>query len=229
MLVAVLMLGLAICVYFPSLWVRWVMHKHSEAIDDMPGTGGELAQHLLSQFDMHEHKVEQTAPHTDHYDPGAKTVRLSPDNFSGKSLTAIAVAAHEVGHALQHHRDEEIFKLRSRYVPTAKLLEKVGIMMLYLLPFIGLLVKAPAAVFELIAISLAFQLAGALSYLVVLPEELDASFNKALPILAKGNYVPPHHEEAVRAVLKAAALTYFAAALANVLNIGRWLMVLIRR
>ncbi len=229
MIAGLLMLALAICVYLPSLWVRWVMHKHSTAIDDMPGTGGELAGHLLTQFDMHDYKVEQTAPHTDHYDPGAKAVRLSPHNFSGKSLTAIAVAAHEVGHALQHHRDEEIFKLRSRYVPTAKRLEKLGIMILYALPIVGVLVKAPAAIFGLIAISLAFQLAGALSYLVVLPEELDASFNKALPILAKGNYVPVHHEEAVRAVLKAAALTYFAAALANVLNIGRWLMVLIRR
>lgn len=229
MIPALLLLLLAGCVYFPSLWVRWVMHKHSEPIDDMPGTGGELAEHLLTQFDMHEHKVEQTTPHADHYDPNAKTVRLSPDNFSGKSLTAIAVAAHEVGHALQHHRNEEIFKLRSRYVPTAKRLEQVGIMILWAVPILGILVKVPAAIFGLVAISLAFQLAGALSYLVVLPEELDASFNKALPILAKGNYVPEHHEDAVRAVLKAAALTYFAAALANVLNIGRWLMVLIRR
>ncbi len=229
MLYAVLMLALAVCVYLPSLWVRWVMHKHSTAIEDMPGTGGELAAHLLQRFDMSEHKVEQTAPHADHYDPTAKTVRLSPENFAGKSLTAIAVAAHEVGHALQHHRNEEIFKLRSRYVPNAKRLERIGIMILYTLPIIGLLVKAPAAVFGLIAISLLMQLAGALSYLVVLPEEMDASFNKALPILTEGNYIQPHHEIAVRAVLKAAALTYFAAALANVLNIGRWLMVLIRR
>jgi len=173
--------------------------------------------------------VNSLSIYTDHYDPAAKTVRLSPNNFSGKSLTAIAVAAHEVGHALQHHRDEEIFKLRSRYVPTAKLLEKFGIMILWALPVMGVLVKIPIAMVGLIAISLAFQLAGALSYLVVLPEELDASFNKALPILAKGNYVPAHHEDAVRDVLRAAALTYFAAALANVLNIGRWLMILVRR
>lgn len=229
MLYAVLMLALAICVYLPSLWVRWVMHKYSTAIEDMPGTGGELATHLLQRFDMSEHKVEQTAPHSDHYDPAAKAVRLSPENFAGKSLTAIAVAAHEVGHALQHHRNEEIFKLRSRYVPNAKRLERIGIMILYALPIIGVLIKAPAAVFGLIAISLLMQLAGALSYLVVLPEEMDASFNKALPILTAGDYIQPHHEVAVRAVLKAAALTYFAAALANVLNIGRWLMVLIRR
>lgn len=229
MLYGVLMLLLAACVYLPSLWVRWVMHRHSTEIEDMPGTGAELATHLLEQFDMSEHIVEETTPNSDHYDPSAKAVRLSPANFSGKSLTAIAVAAHEVGHALQHHRDEEIFKLRNRYLPTAKRLERIGIMLLYLLPMIGFLIKAPAAVFALIALSLVMQLAGALSYLIVLPEEMDASFNKALPILTKGNYIRSHHEKAVRAVLKAAALTYFAAALANVLNIGRWLMVLIRR
>jgi len=139
---------LAACVYLPSLWVRWVMHKHSAEIDDMPGTGGELAEHLLQQFSMTEHKVEQSAPHADHYDPGAKTVRLSPDNYTGKSLTAIAVAAHEVGHALQHHRDEEIFRLRARFVPKAKLLERAGIMILYLLPLIGLLIKTPGAFFQ---------------------------------------------------------------------------------
>jgi len=229
MLYAILMSLFAACVYLPSLWVRWVKHRYATTIDDMPGTGGELAQHLLEQFDMNEHKVEETAPNTDHYDPNDRAVRLSPENFSGKSLTAIAVAAHEVGHALQHHRNEEIFRLRNKYVPTAKLLERAGIMLLYLLPLIGLLVKAPAAVFSLIALSLMMQLAGALAYLIVLPEEMDASFNKALPILTKGNYIQAHHEDAVRSVLKAAALTYFAGALANVLNIGRWLMVLIRR
>ncbi len=229
MLYATLMLLLAAAVYLPALWVRWVMRRHAATIEDMPGTGGELAQHLLEQFDMVDHKVEETAPNTDHYDPNDQAVRLSPANFSGKSLTAIAVAAHEVGHALQHHRDEEIFRLRTRFLPTAKLLERIGIMLLYLLPLIGLLIKAPAAVFALIALSLMLQLAGALSYLIVLPEEMDASFNKALPILTKGNYIQAHHEDAVRAVLKAAALTYFAAALANVLNIGRWVMVLIRR
>ena len=229
MLIGLILLVLTACVYLPSLWVRWVMHKYSDPIEAIPGTGGELAEHLLLQFDMQDYKVEQTAPAADHYDPLAKTVRLSPDNYAGKSLTAVAVAAHEVGHALQHHRKEEIFQLRERYVPTAKRLGRLGIMILYALPLVGIIVKAPGAVFALIALSLVLQLAGALSYLIVLPEEMDASFNKALPILIKGKYVPKNHEEAIRAVLKAAALTYFAAALANVLNIGRWLMVLIRR
>jgi uncharacterized protein len=79
-----------------------------------------------------------------------------------------------------------------------------------------------------IALSLLLQLAGAFAYLIILPEEWDASFNKALPVLIEGRYIEPAHMPAVRQVLKAAALTYFAAALANVLHVGRWFMLLRR-
>ena len=81
---------------------------------------------------------------------------------------------------------------------------------------------------SVIVVSLVFQFIGALSYLIVLPEEWDASFNKALPILIDGEYIESDQERAVREVLKAAALTYFAAALASMLNIGRWLLILRR-
>jgi len=225
-LATLLLLG---CVYLPSLWVRWVMHKHGKQIQDMPGTGGELAEHLLRHFDLKGYKVEQALANVNHFDPSAQAVRLSPENYAGKSLTAIAVAAHEVGHALQHHRQEKIFELRKRYLPTAKRFERVGVLLLWALPILGFLLKTPAVIFGVIALSLTFQLIGALSYLIVLPEEWDASFNKALPILIEGEYIQQQHVEPVRSVLKAAALTYFAGALANVLNIGRWLMVLIRR
>ena len=76
--------------------------------------------------------------------------------------------------------------------------------------------------------SLLLQLIGALAYLIILPEEWDASFNKALPILIEGEYVAEDKLPNIRNVLKAAAITYFASALANVLNIGRWLLLLRR-
>ena len=77
-------------------------------------------------------------------------------------------------------------------------------------------------------ISLLLQLIGALAYLIILPEEWDASFNKALPILMEGEYVAEDKLPNIRNVLKAAAITYFASALANVLSIGRWLLLLRR-
>jgi Predicted Zn-dependent protease len=76
--------------------------------------------------------------------------------------------------------------------------------------------------------SLLLQLIGALAYLIILPEEWDASFNKALPILMEGEYVAEDKLPNIRNVLKAAAITYFASALANVLSIGRWLLLLRR-
>ena len=141
----------------------------------------------------------------------------------------MAVAAHEVGHAIQFAREEPLSRLRGRYLPVSAWLGKVGIAMLWALPVVTLVLRAPSLVFVFIGLSLLFQLAGAAMYLIILPEEWDASFNKALPMLKEGNYLPDHMLPAAHSVLKAAALTYCAAALANVVNIGRWFVLLVRR
>ena len=219
---------LAILVYVPSFWVRHIMAKHSKEIAELPGTGGELAKHLIERFELTGITVEEAAPNTDHFDPAGPVVRLSPDNFNGRSLTAVAVAAHEVGHAMQFHRGEKIFELRKRYLPMAARFNRVGVVIMMTIPFIALLIRMPLVIGGVIALSLLLQLAGAFAYLIILPEEWDASFNKALPVLIEGEYIEQAHIPAVRQVLKAAALTYFAAALANVLHIGRWFMLLRR-
>jgi len=219
---------LAFLVYVPSVWVRHIMSKHSREIADLPGTGGELAKHLIERYELTGISVEEAAPNSDHFDPAAATVRLSPDNFNGRSLTAVAVAAHEVGHAIQFHRNEKIFELRKRYLPLANRLKQVGVVLMFLIPLIALLLRSPLAIGGVVGLSLLLQLAGAFAYLIILPEEWDASFNKALPILIEGEYIDPSQLPAIRQVLKAAALTYFAAALANVLHVGRWLMILRR-
>ena len=194
----------------------------------MPGTGGELARHLVERFKLDGVAVETTDEGRDHFDPGAPAVRLSPSNYEGKSLTAVAIAAHEVGHAIQFHREEEIFKLRAKYMPTAMRLRRAGELLLVAVPIVALLVKSPPAIIAAITLSLALQLAGAGAYLIMLPEEWDASFNKALPILREGEYVPESQIGAVRKILRAAALTYFAGALASIVNIGRWALLLRR-
>jgi Zn-dependent membrane protease YugP len=145
------------------------------------------------------------------------------DNYHGKSLTAVAVAAHEVGHAIQFHRNEPISRLRKKYLPTAIMVKRIGIGALMFMPVITALVRLPHAAIVMTAIGVAAMLISALMYLVVLPEEMDASFNKALPILTKGNYIKPEQEQTVRKILKAAALTYFAAALADIVSLWRWI------
>ncbi|MCG8415902.1 MAG: zinc metallopeptidase [Pseudomonadales bacterium] len=228
MLFAILGLVLAASIILPSFWVKRVMHFYSKDMPELPGTGGELAQHLIDRFNLTGIKVEETQPFRDHFDPRDQMVRLGSNNFNGKSLTAVAVAAHEVGHAIQFHRKEKIFELRSKYLPTAQALSRTGIAIMWAFPVIGLVLRSPFAVGMVIAASLLLQLAGAFAYLIILPEEWDASFNKALPILVEGEYVEDKNLPAIRRILRAAALTYFAAALANVLNIGRWFMLLRR-
>jgi Zn-dependent membrane protease YugP len=227
-ILAILALILVALVYLPSFWVKRVMLAYSKEDQTIPGSGGELARHLIERFELTGIKVEETEPFQDHFDPREKAVRLGRDNYHGKSLTAVAVAAHEVGHAIQFHRNEKIFELRKKYLPTAQALSKAGIAIMWAFPVIGIVLRSPLAVGAVIVTSLLLQLAGAFAYLIILPEEWDASFNKALPILIDGEYVDAQQLGAVKRVLRAAALTYFAAALANVVNIGRWFMILRR-
>lgn len=228
MILVIFTIVFLVAAFLPSLWVRYVMRRHATERPDLPGTGGALAEHLVEKFQLAGVVVEETTPGNDHYDPSATAVRLSPDNYHGKSLTAVAVAAHEVGHAIQFARNEPISRLRSQFIPMAMAFKKAGVLILMAMPFLAIIVRAPSALLVLALISIALQLIGALAYLIVLPEEWDASFNKALPLLNDGQYVNEQDMRVVRQVLKAAALTYFAGALAEILNIGRWLLVLRR-
>lgn len=225
MIYAFLGLILVALAYGPTLWVRYILWRHSPEIEGMPGTGGELAQHLIEKFQLNDVLVVQGLPNQDHYNPETKTVSLSPNVYQGKSLTAVAVAAHEVGHAIQFVRDEPVSRLRRKYMTKAIVIKKLGFLILTCAPVGLLLVKSPMAMMVFVAAAVAVMLASVLMYAAILPEEFDASFNKALPTLASG-YVPDAQMPAVRQVLKAAALTYVAAALAEVLSLWRWFRIL---
>ena len=228
MLFVVLTAILVLLSLLPQLWIRLVMRRHGEPLATIPGTGAEFAGHLIKRFELPDVRVEQAQAHGDHFDPIARAVRLSPSNFSGRSLTALCVAAHEVGHAIQCVRREPIFDLRRRYLPIAVRLKKAGVYLIAAAPFLLLIFRTPSAVITLVVVSIVLQIAGALTYLIVLPEEWDASYNKALVMLTDGKYITQDQVGPARQVLGAAALTYFAGALADVVNIGRWLLLLRR-
>ncbi|MBX2886269.1 MAG: zinc metallopeptidase [Granulosicoccus sp.] len=212
----------------PQWWVRRQLRKYSEEIPDLPGTGGELAKHLIDRYELTDIGVEASQnPHDNHFSPADRMIRLSPELYDGKSITAVSVAAHEVGHAIQFHRQEDIFKLRSKYLPLAIALQKAGSFALMAAPVLGILLRSPAGVALPIIFSVTMHLLGALMYLIVLPEEWDASFGKALPILADG-YLEEEDLPKAREVLKAAALTYLAGAVANLVSIF-FRMLLFRR
>ena len=227
MLWAILVIVILAVVFGPAIWVRWVMAKYSTEIPGMPGTGGELAEHLLEKFGI-EAGVEITGV-GDHYDPEDRMVRLSEQNFQGKSLTAVAIAAHEVGHAIQHHTNDARLEYRTRLVPIANVIARVSAGVIYAAPIVGILTRHPIPFSALVMIGLSGLIVRMLVHLVTLPTEIDASFGKALPVLREGNYVAAGEEVVVQKILKAAAMTYVAAALADILNLARWAALLLRR
>lgn len=210
-------------IFGPNLWVKYILNKYTQPLEKMPGTGGELARHLLDKFELQQVKVEAAEVGHDHYDPQANVVRLSPDYLNKKSLTAIAVAAHEVGHAIQFNRNEPVSLLRKRFLGKAHFLQKIGAYLLMALPLIGVIFRIPHLAILMAMLGFSTLLLSVFAYIAILPEEWDASFNKALPILKKGEYVPDEYLPAVRRILKACALTYVAAALADLLRLWSWL------
>lgn len=214
-------------VFGPGLWVRSVMSRYSSPEDRYDGTGGELARHLLDSNGLHNIKVEETSK-GDHYDPMEKVVRLTPEKFNGRSLTAVTVAAHEVGHALQDASGYAPLRIRTQLVMLTQPIQRLGAGILMAAPLIGIITRAPLVSMLMILGGFMSLAATTLVHLVTLPTELDASFNRALPLLEKGSILKPVDVPHARRLLKAAALTYLATSLASLLNIARW-WALVRR
>lgn len=227
MRIALLLIIVSIVIFGPQLWTRRVFARHSAPRPDFPGTGAELARHLLDRLDMTHIKVETTQL-GDHYDPETKTVRLTPDKFNGKSLTAVTVAAHEVGHAIQDHMGYQPFAERTRLVRIAQGAEKVGGVVMMGIPIAVALARTPVAGVLVLVAGMATMGISTLVHLITLPVEWDASFRRALPVLKQRNYLSPEDEQGARRILTAAALTYVTASLASLLNLWRWISFLRR-
>lgn len=222
MLWIIVILIVVVLIVGPSAWVKFTLKRYATERTDLAGTGGELAKHLVKRFELNNVNIEPAQEGHDHFDFGQHVIRLSPSVLSGRSLTAVAVAAHEVGHAIAHEKKEKISHLSSRYLPFAHAARKITAGLLVGWPAITLLLHLPYAV-PLHA--LVVGLSGLLAVLVqvaILPEEWDASFNKALPILTEGNYIPQENLPKVKKILTACAMTYVAAALIKVLFVWRW-------
>ena len=215
-------------IFGPTLWVKLVMRWYSSEISEMPGTGGELAKHLIKRFSIKDVEVEVTEL-GDHYDPIEKKVRLLREHYESKSLTAIAIAAHEVGHAIQDQQGDKRLATRTKMIPIVEKIARGSVAVISLSPVIGIITRHPMPFSLLLFLGLSGFIARMMVHAVTLPIEFDASFSKALPLLKEGNYVSKSNEKAVSRILKAASLTYVSAALADILNLGRWMVILLRR
>jgi uncharacterized protein len=212
-------------IFGPSWWIKRVLARHGVEREDLPGTGAEFARHLLDEAKLRDVTVELTGD-GDHYDPDARAVRLLPQHHDGRSVAAVAVAAHEVSHAIQHARGERAFARRVMLVSQLVWAERLALGIMLLAPVVLVLVRSSALALLQIAAGIALLGIRVVVHVVTLPVEYDASFNKALPVLEGRRYLSERDMPAARSVLRAAAYTYVAAALATLLDVARWFRML---
>lgn len=201
-------------------WAQFKVKSAFAAVSKMPVrsglTGAQAAARILERNGLHEVGIEPTRGFLgDHYDPRHKVLRLSPDVYSGRSLAAVGVAAHEAGHALQHRTGYAPLALRNGIVPLASLGSNAGILLL----IVGMMIQSMGWIIAgigLFSMVVLFQL-------VNLPVEYNAS-RRAREVLVESGIIAPAEEPAVGRVLNAAALTYVAATVTAILTLLYYLL-----
>lgn len=185
-------------------------------------TGVETARKILDNQGLYDVRVE-IAPGgmlSDHYDPKARVVRLSPDIYSKDSIASVAVAAHECGHAIQHAENYGFIALRNSILPAAMVSSQLSWIVLLLglffsssgLFYTGIIMLGCVALFQL----------------VTLPVELDAS-RRALRLVTEEGMIVAEERNDAKAMLSAAAFTYVASLISSILQILRLLLIFNRR
>lgn len=225
--IVILIIGLLAIIIGPGLWVSAVMKRYHFPRERYGNTGGETARALLDSMSLGHVRTEVT-DRGDHYDPIEKAVRLTPDNFNGRSLTALTVAAHEVGHAMQDADGFGPLHWRTRLVRWVGPVERVGAGILMLAPFSAALTRVPMIGVLAFLGGMATLASGVVVHALTLPTEFDASFRRALPLVRQRGLLRKEDLPRARKLLTAAALTYVSGALQSLVNIARWWAILRR-
>jgi len=207
---------------YAQMKVQGTYNKYAKVPAQSGYTGAQMARALLDANQLDNVAIEITNGRlSDHYDPGKKVLRLSPEVYHGKSLAALGIAAHEIGHAAQHANSYVPLAVRNSLVPIAN----IGGNLAFPLFFIGLFMQSGWLVdlgVILFAAAVAFQL-------ITLPVEFNAS-NRAMAMLEGHGYLSRGEElQGARKVLSAAALTYIAATAVALLQLVRLLLLRGRR
>lgn len=199
--------------------VKSTFKKYSKKATSSGMRGAEVARKILDDNGLYNVHVEETrGVLSDHYDPRKKVVRLSSGNFHGQSMAASAIAAHEVGHAIQDAKEYAFLKFRSSLVPIASIGSKASFFFI----FAGIIFQMS----NMLLLGIIFMSAAVLFQLVTLPVEFDAS-NRAMGQLVSSGIIRNNEERETKKVLNAAALTYVAAALVAVAELVRFIFMFI--
>ena len=180
-------------------------------------SGADVARRILQENGIYDVRVEETKGFlSDHYDPRKKVVRLSSHNYHQHSKAAAAIAAHEVGHAIQDAEEYAFLRFRHALVPVANL----GSNMSFFLILAGIILGATG----LVGIGIVFMAFAVLFQLVTLPVEFNAS-NRAMDQLVSSGVITSSEHPETKKVLNAAALTYVAAAVVALMELVRFVLM----
>ena len=200
-----------------QLRVQSAYKKYSKVATSSYLTGSEVARRILDDNGLYHVDVQETRGIlSDHYDPRSKTVRLSSKNYHGHSVAAAAIAAHEVGHAIQDQQDYAFLRFRHALVPVAS----IGSNFSWILILAGMLMGLA----DLLLLGIIFMAAAVVFQVITLPVEFNAS-NRAMDQVIQLGIIRNNEERATKKVLNAAALTYVAAAAVAVLELLRFVLM----
>ena len=207
----------------PVIWLNYVFHKNDQILINMPFTGLEFGKLILKDYGLTEVKIEKSLS-VDHYDLLENKVKVTQERLSKKSLTAISIICHEIGHAIQHKEKYKALQQRTSLVRNTAWISQIGSSIL----LIGIPTILATGYYPLIKVCLLLALIslliGIIVHLITLEVELDASFNKALPILIEK--VPPEYHDSCKSILRAAAFTYVIGVVRNFVSLRFiWLML----
>lgn len=194
--------------------VKNTYKKYSKVMNSNMATGAQVARKILDDNGLFDVSIEEVkGVLSDHYDPRKKVVRLSSDNYHGYSAAAAAIAAHEVGHAIQDAESYAFLRFRHALVPVAGFGDKMS--------FIFIIAGVIMGAMNLVLLGVIFMSFAVLFQLVTLPVEFDAS-NRAMNQLVSSGIIRNNEERQTKKVLNAAALTYVAAAVVALAELIRF-------
>ena len=209
----------------PMAWLNYVFKKNDGILINMPFTGLEFGETILNEIGLNDVKIEKSLT-VDHYDLSEKKVKVTEDRLSKKSLTAISIVCHEIGHAIQHKQKYKPLEQRTTLVKNTAWISQLGSGLL----MVGIPTILATGSYNLIKVCLLLVLLslliGVVVHLITLEVELDASFNKALPIIK--DKVPSEYHNACESILKAAAFTYVIGVVRNFISL-RFIWLLLSR
>lgn len=202
---------------YAQMKVKSTYKKFAQVPAEKGMTGAQVARYILDQHGLTDVRVVPTQGYlADHYNPATKTVALSEDNYHNSSIAGTAVAAHEVGHAIQHAEAYSFLTLRAKLVPVANISSNMS----WIFVMIGLLAQFKG----MLLLGIVLLLAGVIFQVVTLPVEFDASKRAMNEVVALG-IINNNEERSARKVLNAAAMTYVAAASVAIMELLRLILI----